>query len=97
MLDLCVGRVKCIFSLPSHAVSNWFPAGDFLIKHFAYVEWFTPFSQAQKDPNSKLLQNFQVNDTQWGTSCKYHSNFFHPVQCPAFSEIWTPGSCFMAI
>ena len=55
-LDLCVGRIRCIFSLPPHAVEHWFPAGNFHLKHFAYVEWFTPFSRAQKDPNSKLFK-----------------------------------------
>ena len=55
-LGLCVGRIRCIFSLPPHAVALWFPAGNFSHKHFAYVEWFTPFSQAQKDPNSKLFK-----------------------------------------
>ena len=45
---LCVGRIRCIFSLPPHAVAHWFPAENFPHKHFAYVEWFTPFSQAQR-------------------------------------------------
>jgi hypothetical protein len=42
--------------LPPPAVALWFPAGNFPHKHFAYVEWFTPFSRAQKDPNSKLFK-----------------------------------------
>ena len=59
-LGLCVGRIRCIFSLPPLAVELWFPAGNFPHKHLAYVEWFTPFSQAQKDPNSKLFKISQL-------------------------------------
>jgi hypothetical protein len=55
---LCIGQVRCIFSLPPHAIDLWFPAraGPFSHKHFAYVEWFTTFSRAQKDQNSKLFK-----------------------------------------
>jgi len=56
MLGLCIGQVRCIFSLPPHALDLWFPAGAFLHKHLAYVEWFTPFSRAQKDRNSNLFK-----------------------------------------
>jgi hypothetical protein len=56
VLGLCIGQIRCIFSLPPHAVALWFPAGNFSHKHFAYVEWFTPFSRAQKDPHSKLFK-----------------------------------------
>ena len=55
-IGLCVGRIRCIFSLPPHAIALWFPAENFSHEHFAYVEWFVPFSQAQKDPNSKLFK-----------------------------------------
>ena len=55
---LCIGQVRCIFSLPPHAIDLWFPAqaGAFPHKHLAYVEWFTPFSRAQKDRNSNLFK-----------------------------------------
>ena len=55
---LCIGQVRCIFSLPPHAVDLWFPAraGAFPHKHFAYIEWFTTFSRAQKDRNSRLFK-----------------------------------------
>jgi hypothetical protein len=54
---LCIGQVRCIFSLPQ-AIDVWFPAqaGAFVHKHLAYVEWFTAFSRAQKDQNSKLFK-----------------------------------------
>ena len=56
--DLCIGQVQCIFSLPPYAIDLWFPAwaGAFSHKHFTYIEWFTTFSQAQKDQNSKLFK-----------------------------------------
>jgi len=55
---LCIGQVRCIFSLPPHAIDLWFPArtGTFSHKHFAYIEWFTTFSRAQKDQNTKLFK-----------------------------------------
>ncbi|KAF8810235.1 hypothetical protein BYT27DRAFT_7253823 [Phlegmacium glaucopus] len=57
---LCIGQVRCIFSLPPHAIDLWFPAqagaGAFSHKHLPYVEWFTTFSRAQKDQNSKLFK-----------------------------------------
>ena len=55
---LCIGQVRCIFSLPPHAIDLWFraQAGAFSHKHFAYIEWFTTFSRAQKDLNSKLFK-----------------------------------------
>ena len=49
-------KLLLIQYLPPQAVTLWFPAGNFSHKHFAYVEWFTPFSQAQKNPNSKLFK-----------------------------------------
>jgi hypothetical protein len=42
--------------LPPHAIDLWFPDGNFSHKHFAYVEWFTPFSKSQKNPHSKLFK-----------------------------------------
>ena len=66
--DLCIGQVRCIFSLP-HAIELWFPGwtGNLLHKHLAYVEWFTTFSRAQKNPNSKL---FKVSRLMvWGERC----------------------------
>ena len=53
---LCIGQVRCIFSLPPHAINLWLPAqtGAFSHNHFAYIEWFTTFPRAQKDQNSKL-------------------------------------------
>jgi hypothetical protein len=56
LLGLCIGQIRCIFSLPPHAVALWFPSGNFSHKHFAYVEWFTPFSKSQRDPHSKLFK-----------------------------------------
>ena len=55
---LCIRQVRCIFSLPPHAIDLWFPAwaGAFSHKHLAYVEWFTLFFQAQKDRNSNLFK-----------------------------------------
>lgn len=55
MVGLCVGQVRCIFTLPPKAVEHWFPAG-FQHNHLAYVEWFTPFSRAQVDRNTKLFK-----------------------------------------
>ncbi|PPQ76921.1 hypothetical protein CVT26_001382 [Gymnopilus dilepis] len=50
-----VAQVRCIFSLPSSAVTALFPQGS-PSDHFAYVEWFTPFSRAIFEPNSQLYQ-----------------------------------------
>ncbi|PPQ73617.1 hypothetical protein CVT26_010525 [Gymnopilus dilepis] len=54
-LGYAVAQVRCIFSLPDAALKTWFPRGA-PSKHFAYVEWFTPFSKAVFDPNSRLYR-----------------------------------------
>ncbi|KAF8176925.1 hypothetical protein BJ912DRAFT_1024283 [Pholiota molesta] len=51
----CAAQVRCIFSLPKSALERWFPQG-FPHKHLAYVEWFTPFSNASLELNSKLYR-----------------------------------------
>jgi hypothetical protein len=43
-----VGQIWCIFTLLSTAVGLWF-LGGFPYQHLAYVEWFTPLSQAPVD------------------------------------------------
>jgi len=53
--DLCIGQIRCIFSLPSTALNLWFPAG-FSHHHLAYIEWFTPFSRAPVDQKTKLFK-----------------------------------------
>ncbi|KJA23030.1 hypothetical protein HYPSUDRAFT_138406, partial [Hypholoma sublateritium FD-334 SS-4] len=51
----CVGRIHCIFSIPCRGILHWFPTGPVNIPaHLAYVEWFTPFSCAIFEPNSRL-------------------------------------------
>lgn len=54
-VGFCVGQVRCIFSLPPAAVKMLFPAG-FPHQHLAYIEWFTPFSRAPIDQNTKLFK-----------------------------------------
>ncbi|KAF9471791.1 hypothetical protein BDN70DRAFT_819556 [Pholiota conissans] len=55
VIGYCAARVRCLFSLPPAALARWFPQG-FPHAHLAYVEWFTPFSVARFDPNSKLYR-----------------------------------------
>lgn len=55
LLGYAVAQVKCVFALPEHIANLWFPNGP-PAKHFAYVEWFTPFSKAVFDSNSKLYR-----------------------------------------
>ncbi|PPQ98035.1 hypothetical protein CVT26_003097 [Gymnopilus dilepis] len=50
-----VAQVRCIFSLPPSAVPALFPQGS-PSDHFAYVEWFTPFTKAIFDRNSQLYR-----------------------------------------
>lgn len=47
--------MKCVFTLPDNIVRLWFPNGS-PANHFAYVDWFTPFSKAVFDGNSKLYR-----------------------------------------
>jgi hypothetical protein len=54
-LGYCIGRVQCVFSLPPAAVKDWFPDERSAPEpYLAYIEWFTPFSQAIFDQNSWL-------------------------------------------
>lgn len=54
-LGYVVAQIRCIFSLPKSVENDWFPNGA-PSQHFAYVEWFIPFSKAKFDPNSQLFQ-----------------------------------------
>ncbi|KAJ3575317.1 hypothetical protein NP233_g1175 [Leucocoprinus birnbaumii] len=51
----CIGRIRCILSLPQSAVNSWFPNG-WMHTHLAYVEWFTPFSRARVDSKTRMYQ-----------------------------------------
>ncbi len=51
----CVGQIRCLFILPKKARARWFPA-KFPHDHFAYVEWFTPFSSSRFDRHSKMYR-----------------------------------------
>lgn len=62
----CVARVRCIFGLPEEARKEWFPGG-LKYKHLAYVEWYTPFSQAPLDRNSHLFKIKRLRDARDGT------------------------------
>ncbi|KAG2158664.1 uncharacterized protein EDB93DRAFT_1237945 [Suillus bovinus] len=50
-----VGQVQVIFTLPPKSIPLLFPPTIHLPTHFAYVEWFTPFSPAP-DCNSGLYK-----------------------------------------
>ena len=40
----CVGRVRCVFILPSDTLTHWFlHLGCVPPRYLTYVEWFTPF------------------------------------------------------
>jgi hypothetical protein len=56
-----VARIRCIFSLPEVALAEWFPRG-LRHKHLAYVEWYTPFSKAPLDLNSRLFRIKRLYD-----------------------------------
>jgi len=43
LLDYCIGRVRCVFSLPPASERLFTPLAA--PSHLAYVEWFTPFSK----------------------------------------------------
>ncbi|KAF8977848.1 hypothetical protein BDQ17DRAFT_1394870 [Cyathus striatus] len=44
-----VARIRCLFTLPAHVAHEWFK-GSPPSQHFAYVDWYTPFSAAEIDP-----------------------------------------------
>lgn len=62
----CAARIRCIFGFPEAAWKEWFPGG-LKYKHFAYVEWYTPFSQAPLDRNSRLFKIKRLRDPRDGT------------------------------
>ena len=62
----CVGRVRCVFILPSDALTRWFShTGHVPPKYLAYVEWFTPFP-TYPDQNHRLykISKLQVHGEQ---------------------------------
>ncbi len=61
LIGFCIARVRCIFGLSETLREKWFPRG-LKYKHFAYVEWYTPFSKAPLDQASRLFKVKQLYD-----------------------------------
>ena len=64
----CVGRVRCVFTLPQESLTHWFShlaGGRVPPKYLAYVEWFTPFP-ISPDRNHLLykISKLQVHGEQ---------------------------------
>lgn len=62
-IGYCVARIRCVFGFTDAARQAWFPQG-LKQKHFAYVEWYTPFKKAPMDQGSRLFK----------IKCLYDSN-----------------------
>ena len=50
-----MAQIWCLFMLPKKARARWFTE-KFPHDHFAYVEWFTPFSSSRFDRHSKMYR-----------------------------------------
>jgi hypothetical protein len=66
-IDFCVAQVRAIFKLPPRVAEEFFPSGQGTDspQHFAYIDWFTPFS-AQPLSDSKfykIWRCYQYHDT----------------------------------
>jgi hypothetical protein len=60
-IGYCVAQVHVIFAIPRQVVDVVFPEGTQLEHHFAYVEWFKPFSDAPESHHKmyKVMRNMK--------------------------------------
>ena len=63
-----IGRIRVVFSLPEHSIPLLLPNINEVPKHFAYVEWYTPFTE-DPDPDSLLFKISPLKDMAGGRIC----------------------------
>ena len=59
LLGYCVGRIRCIFTIPASTVQQWFNEDASISgasSYFAYVDWFTPFSVSRMGEHHCMYQ-----------------------------------------
>ena len=63
-----IGRIRVVFSLPERSIPLLLPNINEVPKHFAYVEWYTTFTE-DPEPDSLLFKVSPLKDATGGRIC----------------------------